>query len=112
MREHLVKDARALGIIQGAVSNQIFLRIATQENVKAAWDILKQEFVGDKQLRSVKLQGLRRDFEYTRMNDNESLSGYIAKGEGSKEKPSSDGPTEAQRGAHAPPLVGKKAWRG
>ncbi|KAI5341557.1 hypothetical protein L3X38_009432 [Prunus dulcis] len=48
MRENLVKDARALGIIQGAV-------------------------------RSVKLQGLRRDFEYTRMSDNESLSGYIAK---------------------------------
>ncbi|KAI5345500.1 hypothetical protein L3X38_013377 [Prunus dulcis] len=48
MHENLVKDARALGIIQGAV-------------------------------RSVKLQGLRRDFEYTRMSDNESLSGYIAK---------------------------------
>lgn len=26
----------------------------------------------------MKLQGLRRDFEYTRINDNESLSGYIA----------------------------------
>ncbi|KAM1057956.1 hypothetical protein ACFX2A_031837 [Malus domestica] len=34
MRENIVKDARALGIIQSA---------------KAAWDILKQEFVGDKQ---------------------------------------------------------------
>ncbi|CAL8116954.1 unnamed protein product [Prunus armeniaca] len=50
LREHVVKDARALGIIQGAVSDQIFPRIATQENAKAAWDILKQEFVGDKQL--------------------------------------------------------------
>ncbi|KAI5335543.1 hypothetical protein L3X38_025676 [Prunus dulcis] len=79
MRENLVKDARALGIIQGAVSDQIFPRIATQESAKAAWDILKQEFVGDKQVRYVKLQGLRRDFEYTRMSDNESLSGYIAK---------------------------------
>ncbi|CAL2234861.1 unnamed protein product [Prunus armeniaca] len=79
MRENVVKDARALGIIQGAVSDQIFPRIATHETAKAAWDILKQEFLGDKQVRSVKLQGLRRDFEYTRMNDNESLSGYIAK---------------------------------
>ncbi|CAL2280264.1 unnamed protein product [Prunus armeniaca] len=42
MRENLVKDARALGIIQGAISNQIFLRTATQESAKAAWDILKQ----------------------------------------------------------------------
>ncbi|KAM1013254.1 hypothetical protein ACFX15_042488 [Malus domestica] len=79
LRENVVKDARALGIIQGAVSDQIFPRIATQESAKAAWDILKQEFVGDKQVRSVKLQGLRRDFEYTRMNDSESLSVYIAK---------------------------------
>ncbi|CAL8167828.1 unnamed protein product [Prunus armeniaca] len=79
LREYAVKDARALGIIQGAVSDQIFLRIATQESAKAAWDILKQEFVGDKQVRSVKLQGLRRDFEYTHMNDSETLSGYIAK---------------------------------
>ncbi|KAM1057955.1 hypothetical protein ACFX2A_031837 [Malus domestica] len=43
MRENIVKDARALGIIQSA---------------KAAWDILKQEFVGDKQVRSVKLQAM------------------------------------------------------
>ncbi|CAN6711568.1 unnamed protein product [Malus baccata var. baccata] len=33
MRENVVKDARALGIIQGAVSDQIFPRIATQEIV-------------------------------------------------------------------------------
>ncbi|CAL2228355.1 unnamed protein product [Prunus armeniaca] len=79
MRENEVKDARALSIIQGAVSEQFFPRIATQETAKAAWDILKQEFVGDKKVRSMKLQSLRRDFEYTRMNDNESLSGYIAK---------------------------------
>ncbi|CAL2253622.1 unnamed protein product [Prunus armeniaca] len=79
LREYAVKDARALGIIQGAVSDQIFPRIATQESAKAAWDILKQEFVGDKQVRSVKLRGLRRDFEYTRMNDSETLFGYIAK---------------------------------
>ncbi|XP_017189878.1 uncharacterized protein [Malus domestica] len=36
LRENVVKDARALGIIQGAVSDQIFLRIVTQESVKAA----------------------------------------------------------------------------
>ncbi|CAL9009979.1 unnamed protein product [Prunus brigantina] len=78
MCENVVKDARALGIIQGAVSDQNFPRIATQETAKAVWDILKQEFVGDKQVRSVKLQGLRHDFEYIRMNDNESLFGYIA----------------------------------
>ncbi|CAN6713113.1 unnamed protein product [Malus baccata var. baccata] len=33
MRENMVKDARALGIIQGAVSDQIFPRITTQDNL-------------------------------------------------------------------------------
>ncbi|XP_034227562.1 uncharacterized protein LOC117636942 [Prunus dulcis] len=75
----LMKDARALGLIQGAVSDQIFPRIVNEETSKGAWDILKQEFRGDKQVRSVKLQGLRREFEYTRMKDSESFSGYVAK---------------------------------
>lgn len=52
VRENLVKDARALGIIQGAIYDQIFLRIANQETAKTAWDILKQEFIGDKQVKS------------------------------------------------------------
>ena len=41
MRENLVKGTRALGIIQGAVSDQIFPLIATQESAGTAWDILK-----------------------------------------------------------------------
>ncbi|KAI5328290.1 hypothetical protein L3X38_027687 [Prunus dulcis] len=77
--EILMKDARALGLIQGAVSDQIFPRIVNEETSKGAWDILKQEFRGDKQVRSVKLQGLRREFEYTRMKDSESFSVYVAK---------------------------------
>ncbi|KAB2603157.1 hypothetical protein D8674_004162 [Pyrus ussuriensis x Pyrus communis] len=46
--EITMKDAKALGLIQGAVRN-------------------------------VKLQGLRREFEYTRMRDDESLSAYLTK---------------------------------
>ncbi|KAI5347590.1 hypothetical protein L3X38_000477 [Prunus dulcis] len=79
MAEILMKDARALRLIQSAVSDQIFPRIVNEETSKGAWDILKQEFRGDKQVRSVKLQGLRREFEYTRMKDSEPLSVYIAK---------------------------------
>ncbi|CAN6681975.1 unnamed protein product [Malus baccata var. baccata] len=49
LKENIVRDAKALGIIQGAVSDQIFPRIAIQEMANAAWNVLKQEFVGDKQ---------------------------------------------------------------
>ena len=74
-----MKDAKALALIQGAVSNAIFPRISHEDTSKGAWDILMQEFHGDKQVRSVKLQGLRREFEYIRMRDDESLSAYLTK---------------------------------
>ncbi|KAM0973674.1 hypothetical protein ACFX2C_016966 [Malus domestica] len=79
LTEKLMKDAKALGLIQGAVSDEIFPRISHEETSKGAWDILMQEFHGDKQVRSVKLQGLRREFEYTRMRDDESISVYLTK---------------------------------
>ncbi|XP_034207088.1 uncharacterized protein LOC117620936 [Prunus dulcis] len=79
MAQLLMKDARALGLIQSAVSDQLFPRIVNEETSKGAWDILKLEFRGDKQVRNVKLQGLRREFEYTRMKDSESLSVYLAR---------------------------------
>nr|XP_028949193.1 uncharacterized protein LOC114821309 [Malus domestica] len=79
LTEKLMKDAKALGLIQGAVSDEIFPRISHEETSKGAWDILMQEFHGDKQVRSVKLQGLRREFEYTRMRDGESISVYLTK---------------------------------
>ncbi|CAL2246012.1 unnamed protein product [Prunus armeniaca] len=79
MAQILMKDARALGLIQSAVSDQLFPRIVNEETSKGAWDILKLEFRGDKQVRNVKLQGLRREFEYTRMKDSESLYVYLVR---------------------------------
>ncbi|CAL8166844.1 unnamed protein product [Prunus armeniaca] len=79
LEENVAKDAKVLGLIQSAVSDEIFPRITLQESAKAAWEILQQEFRGDKMVRSIKLQALRRDFENTHMQDDESLSGYITK---------------------------------
>ncbi|CAL8090833.1 unnamed protein product [Prunus armeniaca] len=47
--EVLIKDAKALGLIQGAVSDEIFPRISHEETSKSAWNILQQEFHEDKQ---------------------------------------------------------------
>ncbi|XP_050141089.1 uncharacterized protein LOC126617062 [Malus sylvestris] len=75
----LMKNARALGIIQNAVFDQIFPRIANAETTKMAWDLLYGEYHGGDQVRSVKLQNLRCEFEYARMCDNEPLSGYLTR---------------------------------
>ncbi|KAM1191390.1 hypothetical protein ACFX2G_012094 [Malus domestica] len=79
LKENIVKDAKALGIIQGAVLDEIFPRISILKTAKEAWDILKQEFIRDKQVRSVKLQSLRRDFEYTRMEEHEAFFVYLVR---------------------------------
>ncbi|XP_068322500.1 uncharacterized protein [Pyrus communis] len=74
-----MKDAKALGIIQNAIFDQIFPRIAINNSAKMAWDLLYGEYHGGDQVRSVKLQNLRREFEYARMRDDESLSGYLTR---------------------------------
>ncbi|XP_016649677.1 PREDICTED: uncharacterized protein LOC107881107 [Prunus mume] len=79
LEENVAKDAKALGLIQSAVSDDIFPRITLKESAKEAWETLQQEFRGDKKVRSVKLQALRRDFEYIHMQEDDSLSGYITK---------------------------------
>ncbi|TQD71588.1 hypothetical protein C1H46_042881 [Malus baccata] len=74
-----MQDAKALGIIQNAVSDQIFPRIANAESAKMAWDLLYGEYHGGDQVRSVKLQNLIREFEYAKMRDDETLSGYLTR---------------------------------
>ncbi|KAI5348812.1 hypothetical protein L3X38_001699 [Prunus dulcis] len=52
----LMKDAKALGIIQNSVSDQIFPRIANADLVKMAWNLLYGEYHGGDHIRSIKLQ--------------------------------------------------------
>ncbi|XP_070681678.1 uncharacterized protein [Malus domestica] len=79
LKENRMNDAKALGIIQGAISDVIFPRIANEETAKAAWDTLQQEYIGDVKVRKVKLQSLRRDFEYTCMKEDEPLKDYFSR---------------------------------
>ncbi|CAN6701881.1 unnamed protein product [Malus baccata var. baccata] len=74
-----MQDAKAVGIIQNVVSDQILPRIANAESAKIAWDLLYGEYHGGDQVRSVKLQNLRREIEYARMRNDETLSGYLTR---------------------------------
>jgi hypothetical protein len=78
-RENKIKNAKALSLIQGALTDELFPRIRNEKTAKGAWDILSREFRGDKKVRAVKLQAIRADFEYMRMSEGESLDGYLAK---------------------------------
>ncbi|CAL8994831.1 unnamed protein product [Prunus brigantina] len=48
LEENVAKDAKALGLIQSAVFDNIFPRIALKESTREAWEALQQEFRGDK----------------------------------------------------------------
>ncbi|XP_076928528.1 uncharacterized protein LOC143592513 [Bidens hawaiensis] len=72
------KDAHAMAIIQQAVHDQLFSRIAGASTAKETWDILKMEFQGDDQVKAVKLQGLRKDFENWSMKDGELVGDYFS----------------------------------
>jgi 6-phosphofructokinase len=76
LKENKSKDARTLGMIQSGVSETIFPRIMGATRAKEAWDILQEEFQGDKKVRAIKLQTLRRDFENMKMKENESVKDY------------------------------------
>ncbi|CAL8132839.1 unnamed protein product [Prunus armeniaca] len=57
--EVFMKDAKALGLIQGAVFDGIFPRISHEDTSKGAWDILMQEFHADKQISPLEIKVLR-----------------------------------------------------
>ena len=50
-------------MIQQALDDEIFPRIAATTTSHKAWETLKKEYMGDKKVITVKLQTLRRNFE-------------------------------------------------
>ncbi|KAI5312593.1 hypothetical protein L3X38_041766 [Prunus dulcis] len=78
-REDKIKNAKALSLIQGVLTDELFPRIRNEKTAKGAWDTLRREYKGDKKVRAVKLQAVRADFEYMRMTYGESLDSYLSK---------------------------------
>ncbi|CAN6572549.1 unnamed protein product [Malus baccata var. baccata] len=79
LKENIKRDAKALGVIQNAISYEIFSRISNETSAKSAWDMLEKVYRGSTKVRAVKLQSLRRDFEYIRMKDDELLDDFLSR---------------------------------
>ena len=56
LRETRMKDAKALFLIQSALDDEIFPRIAAAITSHEAWETLQKEFLGEKKVLTVKLQ--------------------------------------------------------
>ncbi|XP_068309857.1 uncharacterized protein [Pyrus communis] len=79
LKENIKRDAKALGVIQNAISNENFPRISNKTDAKSTWDVLEKVYRGSTKVRAVKLQSLRRDFEYIRRKDDELLDDYLSR---------------------------------
>jgi gag-polypeptide of LTR copia-type len=77
--EDLKKDARALCFIQQVVDDTIFSKIAAAESAKQAWTTLKTAFQGSNRVKTIKLQGLHRDFETLQMKQEESVQIFLSR---------------------------------
>ncbi|GMI75664.1 hypothetical protein like AT3G21000 [Hibiscus trionum] len=79
LRENQKRDAKALMLIQSALEDDIFSRISVTDTSKQAWEILKQEYLGDKKVITVKLQTLRRDFETLIRSNKKSVQEFLSR---------------------------------
>ncbi|XP_076906456.1 uncharacterized protein LOC143562579 [Bidens hawaiensis] len=79
LRENMKKDAKALTLIQQAIHDEVFSRIAAASTSKQAWTLLQTEYQGDSKVKTVKLQGLRREFETLQMKEGEGVADFLSK---------------------------------
>ncbi|XP_039143999.1 uncharacterized protein LOC120281163 [Dioscorea cayenensis subsp. rotundata] len=73
------KDAKALYLIQQAVDESIFVRIARFTTAKEAWEHIKQEFMGSIRMVLVRRQTFRQKFEVLLMKEEETMQQYITR---------------------------------
>ena len=76
MKDSRRKDAKALILIEVAMTGTIFPKIAVANYAKEAWDILETNFKGTDKVCTVKLQNIRREFENLQMKENESVADF------------------------------------
>lgn len=61
------------------VSRAYFAKIATYETAKQAWESLETEVYGDKKVRTINLQTLRREFQNLKMIEYEKIDEYCTR---------------------------------
>lgn len=77
--DQVMKDMMALQILQSAVSDSIFPRIAPASSAREAWNALEMEFQGSSQVKMINLQTLRREYENLKMEESENINDFTTK---------------------------------
>lgn len=73
------KNSLALSHIQSALAENLFPRIASCRTALEAWKALKDAYQGNTQVKQVRLQTFKREFENLRMKENEAIGDYCVR---------------------------------
>lgn len=73
------KDRKALFQIYQTLEIQVYERISKVANAQEAWKILNTTYSGQDQVKKVRLQSLRAEFEKLEMKDSEKISEYFTR---------------------------------
>ena len=66
-------------LIQSALDDENFPRIAAETSAHGAWETLKNKFLSEKKVITVKLQSLRREFGALAMKSKEPVQEYLSR---------------------------------
>ena len=72
-------DGKARFLLYQCVNSQIFKKISQAETTKEAWEILIKTYGDGDKHKTVKLQALKRKFEFLMMEESETVAQYLDK---------------------------------
>ena len=76
-KENKKKECKAMCLLHQCVDIPRFEKIAGAATSKEAWDILEKGNVGANQLKKVRLQTMRRQYELMQMEDTEKIADFF-----------------------------------
>ncbi|XP_006576068.1 uncharacterized protein [Glycine max] len=76
-KENKKRDCRAMCLLPQCVDIPYFEKIARAATSKEAWDILEKGNAGANQLKKVRLQTMRRQYELMQMEDTEKIADFF-----------------------------------
>ncbi|KAJ4715077.1 Retrovirus-related Pol polyprotein from transposon TNT 1-94, partial [Melia azedarach] len=79
LKDSRKRDKKALYVIYQALDDDAFEKISNAISAKQAWDKLQTSYKGAEQVKKVRLQTLRGEFETLYMKEGESIVNYFSR---------------------------------